>query len=599
VTETTAVESSESPKPRVSVVIPSFNRRDSLAGVIAALKRQTYPADHFEIVVVLDGSDDGSRELLESEELRGSPGLRVLWQPNQGAGRARNKGARAANGELLIFLDDDVVARPDLIEKHVEAHQVRPGDVVLGRLDFRSLGPASVVTNWEAEWYERHFAEMAQPNYAFACWDFFAGNISIARSDFLEAGGFDEVFTNYGCEDWELGLRLLKAGHRFRFCGDAVGEHRYTVDFAGWLKHGYWDGRSEVRFVQRHPEIKHALQIGQHYHGSLKRRLGRRLFQLAPFAWAMLSARLAPVYLLAERARQRWLAARLAKLLWTYQHWSGLRDELRGADAADQFVGFQVPILAYHRVTDRPEPALAEFAVSPRTFRRQLAWLRSSGHHVVSLSDVYDAYRGGSVLPRKPVAITFDDGYEDTGTVAAPILREFGYPATVFVVGKRVGGCNQWDADLSPTPTRLMDWQLLCGLASQGVEIGGHSATHAHLPDLSDARLAGELRDSRSEIEREMARTVRWLAYPYGDHDERVRAASRDAGYLAAFTFDGGLAGACDDIFQLPRIPVGESDGVVGLASKLALGEDWWTAMKRRAPTRLKTAGRKLLGRTA
>src|SRR5207244_2289516 len=99
----------------------------------------------------------------------------------------------------------------------------------------------------------------------------------------------------------------------------------------------------------------------------------------------------------------------------------------------------------YHRVTARPHPELREWAVSPRTLRRQLRWLRATGHTLVSLSDVFDAYRGASTLPPRPVALTFDDGYADTAGTAAPILSEFGYAATLFVVAERVGGWNTWD----------------------------------------------------------------------------------------------------------------------------------------------------------
>jgi peptidoglycan/xylan/chitin deacetylase (PgdA/CDA1 family)/glycosyltransferase involved in cell wall biosynthesis len=583
--------------PFVSVVIPSYNRRESLAEVLAALGQQTYPAHRFEVVVVLDGSADGSREMLElliNGAWRGR--IAALWQPNQGAGRARNRGAAAARGDVLVFLDDDVVPGRGLLEAHARAHAARPGDVVLGRLRFAARGPRSVIVDWEAEWYERHFGELARPDYAFGCWDLFAGNVSLARRDFLAAGGFDEAFTSYGCEDWELGLRLLKSGRRFRYCGDAVGVHHYAVDVAGWLHHAYWDGRSEVRFARKHPEIKHALQLGTYYQGSGWRRLGRRLFGLAPRAWPPLVAAATRLYLAAEHAGRRRSAARLAKLVWAYHYWSGMRDELGGAAAVDRFVGFRVPVLAYHRVTARPHPALAEYAVSPATFRRQLAWLRASGHRVVSLHDLYAAYRGAAPLPRRAVAITFDDGYEETATAAAPILREFGYPATVFVVSDRVGGQNDWDAGVGPPAARLLDWEQLRELAAAGMEIGGHSATHARLPGLPDADLAREVGACRAELERRLSAPVRWFAYPHGEHDDRVRRAAREAGYLAGLTFDGGLAAAGDDLFALRRIPVGESDGVVGFAGKLTLGEDPWTALKRRTPAPLKGAVRKSVG---
>lgn len=585
-------------KRSVSVVIPSYNRREALAEVIRALRAQTYPADRFEVVVVLDGSEDGSRELLEAVRSEGQLALRVLWQPNQGAGRARNRGAEAARGELLVFLDDDVVPRPDLLEAHVRAHRERPGDVVLGQMLFVASGPRTVIVDWEAEWYAQHFKDLARPDYRFDCWDFFAGNVSLARRDFIDLGGFDEAFTNYGCEDWELGVRLLKSGRRLRFCGQAVGEHRYGVDLAGWLHHAYWDGRSEVRFARKYPEIKSALQLATYYQGSRGRRLARRLLGVAPAAWPAVMTAVGRCYQAAERRRQHRLAAKLAKLLWAYHYWSGLRDELGDSTAVDRFVGFRVPILAYHRVTDRPHPALAAYAVSPRTFRRQLAWLRARGYDVISLSAVYDAYRGAASLPPHPVVITFDDGYEDTSTIAAPILGAFGFQATLFVVSDRVGGSNTWDARFGPPPAPLLSWTQIRALADAGFEIGGHSATHPALTTLADAELEGEIRRSRTSLEQALGRPARWFAYPYGDHDERVRAAVRAAGYLAGLAFGGGFAAAGDDLFAFNRIPVGEADGVLGLACKLRLGNDPWTVFKRHAPAPLRSAARTLAART-
>ncbi len=575
--------------PRVSVVIPSFNRRDPLLGTLDALAGQTYPRDRFDVVVSLDGSTDGSREALQQRRGAWGDRLRVLWQPNQGAGRARNRGAELADGEILLFLDDDILAAPDLVAAHARAHRQRASDVVLGRLLLvpQARAGTGVVVRWEQEWYDRHFVEMGQPGYLFACWDFFAGNVSLTRQAFWDAGGFDETFTNYGCEDWELGLRLLKAGCQFSYCAEAVGEHRYGVDFAGYQHHAYWDGRSEVRFARKYPEIKAALQLGPYYQGSLRRRLVRRTFRSVPAMWPATIAAAARLYGWAEGAGRPRLAARLLRLVWGYRYWRGLCDELGGPGAADGFVGFRVPILLYHRVTDAPHPALAEYAVSPATFRRQLSWLRGSGHHVVSLSQVYDAYRGAAPLPPRPVVVTFDDGYQDAAAGLA-IMRQFGYPATLFVVADRVGGWNDWDADVGPPATPLLGWEALRELAAAGTEIGGHSATHPRLPRLSDRELDVELRCSRAQIEQRLGRAVRWFAYPHGEYDPRVRQATQAAGYQAAFTIEGGLAAACDDLLQLPRIPLDERDGVVGLACKLATGDDWWTAVKRRVPLPVK-----------
>ena len=129
-------------RPQVSVVIPSFQRRESLLEAVEAVCRQDYPHDRYEIIVVLDGSQDGSREALEQ---RAWPvPLKVLWQENQGAGRARNRGTLVARGEVVAFLDDDVVPRSGWLEAHGRTHHERPAAaVVLGYMAFSASAPGS------------------------------------------------------------------------------------------------------------------------------------------------------------------------------------------------------------------------------------------------------------------------------------------------------------------------------------------------------------------------------------------------------------------------------------------------------------------------
>ena len=99
--------------PRVSVVIPTYRRRDALLRLLTALERQSLPASDFEVIVVVDGSDDGSREAAEA--LSTPYALRVCWQENRGRSAARNVGLEAARGELVVMLDDDMEPAPDLL----------------------------------------------------------------------------------------------------------------------------------------------------------------------------------------------------------------------------------------------------------------------------------------------------------------------------------------------------------------------------------------------------------------------------------------------------------------------------------------------------
>lgn len=119
----------------------------------------------------------------------------------------------------------------------------------------------------------------------------------------------------------------------------------------------------------------------------------------------------------------------------------------------------RIPILMYHMVNDQPQPADARFCCRVGAFWRQMRHLQQSGYQVVNLNDVV-ALETDDVLPgRKPVAVTFDDGYQDNYEHALPVMTEFGFPSTLFVVTDRVGGQNDWMQTKGSVPRRLMSWQ--------------------------------------------------------------------------------------------------------------------------------------------
>jgi peptidoglycan/xylan/chitin deacetylase (PgdA/CDA1 family) len=153
--------------------------------------------------------------------------------------------------------------------------------------------------------------------------------------------------------------------------------------------------------------------------------------------------------------------------------------------------------------------------------------------------------------------VTFDDAYRSIRDVL-PVLDRLGVPATVFACSDyadRPGplGVRELAAEVERQPSELetMGWDELRELSDAGVEIGSHTRTHAHLTELGEAELSEELVASRQQLEAKLGRRCRYLAYPYGEYDPRVRAAVEAAGYEAAFALVDGTAG---DIFALPRI---------------------------------------------
>jgi peptidoglycan/xylan/chitin deacetylase (PgdA/CDA1 family) len=219
-----------------------------------------------------------------------------------------------------------------------------------------------------------------------------------------------------------------------------------------------------------------------------------------------------------------------------------------------------VPILMYHVLApplpNAPYPALY---VKPADFRAQVAWLAAHGYHAVTLRQIYDYWRGTRGLPRKPVVLTFDDGYHSDFTVALPTLRARDWP----------GVLNLEVRNLQPV------WGARPGMVRQliaaGWEIDAHTMTHPDLTTVDPARLRYEVAGSRAAIRRMFHQPVDFFCYPAGRYDAAVVAAVRAAGFLGATTENEGFARP-DSLFTLDRVRVNGGDGVAGLAAKLERG---------------------------
>lgn len=220
-------------------------------------------------------------------------------------------------------------------------------------------------------------------------------------------------------------------------------------------------------------------------------------------------------------------------------------------------------VLMYHRIGEaRHDPH--HLAVTPRRFARQMAALARLGLRGVAMGELVAAMRRGG--HRRLVGLTFDDGYADLADHVPAILHRHGFGATVFVVSGRLGGVNDWDAG---TPWPLVDADGVRRLADSGLEIGSHGRTHRRLAGADPALVRAETYDSRLDLEALLGRPVAGFAYPYGSMDAAARAAVREAGYAYGCAVFADRA--AQSLSALPRVYVGERDGVVRLATKRLL----------------------------
>lgn len=213
-------------------------------------------------------------------------------------------------------------------------------------------------------------------------------------------------------------------------------------------------------------------------------------------------------------------------------------------------------VLMYHRVCRDEDWRPSEFVVSASTFRRQVSWLARHGFYTPRVSDVLRDGGRAPCLCGRPVVLTFDDGYADVLANAVPALRSVGFTAAVFPVldlGRRF---NHWDAALELAGPLLTPDELRA-VEAAGLELGSHTMTHASLPEVGDDALRWELARSREVLAGIAARPLPVLAYPYGEVDERVKGAVRDAGFEAALAVNSGPLDWRADPFEVRRQRVG------------------------------------------
>lgn len=218
-----------------------------------------------------------------------------------------------------------------------------------------------------------------------------------------------------------------------------------------------------------------------------------------------------------------------------------------------------VLVLCYHAVSERWPAALS---ITPAAFERQIGGLVREGWVATTFTEAVLAPAGGRTL-----AVTFDDAYLSVGARAAPILDRLGVPGTIFVptdwpsrgAPMRWSGIDQWLGTAHEPELTPMTWSRLRELADTGWEIGSHTCSHPRLTKLDEDQLIHELTASRAVGEAEMGLPCRSIAYPYGDVDARVVAATADAGYEAAAALPGSFGDP--SALRWPRVGVWRVDG--------------------------------------
>ena len=243
--------------PELSVVIPTYNRLDTLKYVIPTLLAQRVDAE-FEVLVCDSMSTDGTAEYLAGVHAQ-QPQIKHLPGRYTGRAAARNAGISAASGNVVLFNDSDIIASPDLIAQHLQHHRERRDVAVVGwEVQVKSIDDYDYKLAHPDERGSLHPPTRRKLSWLY----FLTGNASVRRDDLLRVGSFDESFTGYGHEDLELGYRLQQAGIEILYEPKAINYHCQDVPHENQIEKMKLAGRSTVRFYRKHPHFAVMANLG-------------------------------------------------------------------------------------------------------------------------------------------------------------------------------------------------------------------------------------------------------------------------------------------------------------------------------------------------
>lgn len=259
-----------------------------------------------------------------------------------------------------------------------------------------------------------------------------------------------------------------------------------------------------------------------------------------------------------------------ASLAHSYRYWRAVRRALRDDELWRRLTS-GTTILMYHAIGVDGE-APSRFVLLPRSFARQMRWL-ARRRTLLRLDDLVAHRREDRLPPPGAVVITFDDGYLDNATAAAPLLTALGVPATFFLVSGAMGGKCSWDTPPELADRPVMSWDDAAKLRDAGFEIGAHTRTHPDVTGLEVSDMDVELSGSRTDLQAALNVPVESFAYPYGAWNASTVEAARRAGYASACTVRAGRSGPATPLYELRRTEVSGTDSFLRFILAITFGD--------------------------
>jgi len=210
----------------------------------------------------------------------------------------------------------------------------------------------------------------------------------------------------------------------------------------------------------------------------------------------------------------------------------------------------QFPILTYHSI----DHSGSVLSVTPEKFLSHMTVLADTGYHIVSLGEVASCLQNQKPFPANTAVLTFDDGFKNFHENAFPILKNFAFPATVFLVPGWCGKDNFWPGQLKTIPCfDLLDWKDIKEMVGQGIEFGSHTMNHPNLSHISSTEAEHEITQSQKTIQEAIGQDVPYFAYPYGAYTPEVKTLVKKH-FGGACSVEMDFVTSESDLYALPRI---------------------------------------------
>jgi glycosyltransferase involved in cell wall biosynthesis/peptidoglycan/xylan/chitin deacetylase (PgdA/CDA1 family) len=539
----------------VSVIIPTYNRRERLRQCLNALAQQTQPAQDYEVIVVVDGSTDGTVEMLR--ELETPYELKVLIQENCGQTYALHHGISSAKGKICLLIDDDLDPDANLISEHINLHLREENTVGVGYIKLTLPKNADFFTKCYARSWDDHYMELISGKRKPTWNDCFGGNMSASRSVIQSCGGYPTNVKRG--HDTEFAFRLYKNGQKFEFLPNATAVQYETKGKIEIISDAEESGRGWVKLWHLYPPMLPTL-LG--WFGEAKRNeilLRRILLALSiPGVWLLLFS---PLFQNPHK-KYKW-----NRFIHIYSYWRGVKRAITEPDTWRRLVA-RTPILMYHSIGHHGEPA-STFILPFHRFKSQMGLLNLLGYRVLSLKEYIEFRIQNRLPPNRSVVLTFDDGYIDNKELAFPVLKKYQFPFTIFLVTGLVGKENVWSDCTELEGRKLLSWENILELQTKGVDFGAHTRTHRLLTTIPMDEVWKEISGSRIDLETHLKSPVGVFAYPYGEYNCQIQTLAKQAGFIACCNTDGRNNTASTNLYALRRTEVFGNKSLLDFLSSL------------------------------